>query len=326
MSVISIIVPVYNVEKYLDRCIKSILEQTFKDFELILIDDGSTDGSGKMCDEYLKMDSRIKVVHKENGGQGSARNVGIEMASGEYIGFVDSDDYIDADMYELLYNNLVKENADMSICGEWHCYKDKPPKKNKPYYAVLNTEDTVRLYLEIPYFSVGPCDKLYKKIIFDEIRYPVNKSYEDLAVIFEIIFKCRKIVITFEQKYYYYHRENSTTTCRSAARHFDYIEEGEKVYNLITSHYPYMRKMALGKICVICHQVLSRVIISDDEDMFIDKENEIIRFLRRNILNILFAPKLSVKTKMLSIILFFNKMTYKKIRVKRTRFAPSLYS
>jgi glycosyltransferase involved in cell wall biosynthesis len=116
---ISIIVPVYNVEKYLEKCLKSILHQIFSDFELILIDDGSTDSSGRICDEYLKRDSRIKVFHKENGGLSSARNYGIEKSTGKYIGFVDSDDYIAKDMYEVLYNNLQRENADVSMCGNY---------------------------------------------------------------------------------------------------------------------------------------------------------------------------------------------------------------
>lgn len=127
MPKISIIVPVYNVEKYLEKCVRSILAQTFTDFELILVDDGSPDSSGAMCDQFAEQDQRVKVIHKENGGLSDARNAGIEIATGEYLGFVDSDDYIADDMYELLYTNIVKEDADLSICGIYDVYEGKEP-------------------------------------------------------------------------------------------------------------------------------------------------------------------------------------------------------
>ncbi len=125
MCEISIIVPVYKVEKYLKKCVDSILAQTFSDFELILVDDGSPDNSGRICDDYAKKDARVRVVHKQNGGLSSARNAGIEVAKGKYLGFVDSDDYIAEDMYELLYKAIIKEEADLSICGIYDVYEEK---------------------------------------------------------------------------------------------------------------------------------------------------------------------------------------------------------
>lgn len=138
MPKISIIVPVYNVEKYLEKCVRSILAQTFTDFELILVDDGSPDSSGAMCDQFAEQDQRVKVIHKENGGLSDARNAGIEIATGEYLGFVDSDDYIADDMYELLYTNIVKEDADLSICGIYDVYEGKEPVEKQQQYIVLD--------------------------------------------------------------------------------------------------------------------------------------------------------------------------------------------
>ncbi|MFR2551722.1 MAG: glycosyltransferase [Clostridioides difficile] len=138
MPKISIIVPVYNVEKYLEKCVRSILAQTFTDFELILVDDGSLDSSGAMCDQFAEQDQRVKVIHKENGGLSDARNAGIELATGEYLGFVDSDDYIADDMYELLYTNIVKEDADLSICGIYDVYEGKEPVEKQQQYIVLD--------------------------------------------------------------------------------------------------------------------------------------------------------------------------------------------
>ena len=117
MKKISVIVPVYNVERYLKRCIESIINQTYKDLEIILVDDGSTDSSGNICDEYKKIDKRISVIHKKNGGLSDARNEGLKVVTGTYIAFVDSDDFLDLDMYEYMQKNIEKENADIVICG-----------------------------------------------------------------------------------------------------------------------------------------------------------------------------------------------------------------
>lgn len=127
-DLISIIVPVYNVEKYLNKCIDSIINQTYKNIEIILVDDGSTDNSGKICDEYLLRDSRIKVIHKNNGGLSSARNEGINISSGEYIGFVDSDDWVEPNMYEEMYKKILYSNADIVDCGYWKEYENKSIK------------------------------------------------------------------------------------------------------------------------------------------------------------------------------------------------------
>ncbi|EGO6689884.1 glycosyltransferase, partial [Enterococcus faecalis] len=163
MPKISIIVPVYNVEKYLEKCVRSILAQTFTDFELILVDDGSPDSSGAMCDQFAEQDQRVKVIHKENGGLSDARNAGIEIATGEYLGFVDSDDYIADDMYELLYTNIVKEDADLSICGIYDVYEGKEPVEKQQQYIVLDKVAAMKMILEAKVVSVHAVNKLYKK-------------------------------------------------------------------------------------------------------------------------------------------------------------------
>lgn len=159
MPKISIIVPVYNVEKYLEKCVRSILAQTFTDFELILVDDGSPDSSGAMCDQFAKQDERVKVIHKENGGLSDARNAGIEIATGEYLGFIDSDDYIADDMYELLYTNIVKEDADLSICGIYDVYEGKEPVEKQQQYIVLDKVAAMKMILEAKVVSVHAVNK-----------------------------------------------------------------------------------------------------------------------------------------------------------------------
>ncbi|EME3187758.1 glycosyltransferase, partial [Enterococcus faecalis] len=166
MPKISIIVPVYNVEKYLEKCVRSILAQTFTDFELILVDDGSPDSSGAMCDQFAEQDQRVKVIHKENGGLSDARNAGIEIATGEYLGFVDSDDYIADDMYELLYTNIVKEDADLSICGIYDVYEGKEPIVKSLIQGTFSREEALLLILQGNIISVHAVNKLYKRKLF----------------------------------------------------------------------------------------------------------------------------------------------------------------
>ncbi|MDV4769588.1 glycosyltransferase, partial [Enterococcus faecium] len=187
MCEISIIVPVYKVEPYLRKCVDSILAQTFTDFEVILVDDGSPDNSGKICDEYASKDSRVRVIHKKNGGLSSARNAGIDVARGKYLGFVDSDDYIEKDMYELLYDNIVKEQADLSICGIYDIYAGKKVKILPEEYKVLDKVSAMKIVLEAQSFSVHAVNKLYKKELFNKIRYPENIITEDAAVILDIL-------------------------------------------------------------------------------------------------------------------------------------------
>lgn len=203
---ISIIVPVYNMEKYINRCVDSILNQEYKNIEVILVDDGSKDSSPKICDEYAKKDNRIKVFHKENGGQGSARNLGIDNANGEYIGFVDSDDYIDEKMYKTLVNNAIKYNADISCCSGNSKTNDNSIKifKNEEimYETLLNHCGT----------SHVPWDKIFRKELFDGVRYPKMRAYEDCATIYKLQAKAKIEVCQNSHLYYYIYRDNSTMT------------------------------------------------------------------------------------------------------------------
>ncbi|MGJ0706244.1 glycosyltransferase family 2 protein, partial [Enterococcus avium] len=179
MCEISIIVPVYDVEKYLKKCVDSILNQTFKDFELILVDDGSPDNSGAICDQYAEKDSRVRVIHKENGGLSDARNAGIEVARGKYLGFVDSDDFVNEDMYKQLYTSIIENNADLSICGIFDLYEGKTPIKKTEKKLLLNRNEAMIMIFHGNEISVHAYNKLYKKEIFESLRYPVGKYHED---------------------------------------------------------------------------------------------------------------------------------------------------
>ena len=213
-DLISVIVPIYNVEKLLPRCIESIANQTYKNLEIILVNDGSPDNSGKICDEYAKKDNRIKVIHKENGGLSDARNKGLDSALGNYIMFVDSDDYINPLMAEILYENLISNNADLSICNYKKVNNSDMHKVDKNS-QVLNVYNKIEcfnnLYNELYVRTEIACNKLYKKYLWNEIRYPFKKLHEDEYVIHHLIENCNKIVYSNLELYYYYDREDSIT-------------------------------------------------------------------------------------------------------------------
>ena len=210
---ISVIIPVYNVEGYLTSCLNSVLRQTYKNLEIILVDDGSTDLSGKICDEYADRDVRIKVLHCENGGLSVARNRGIKASTGKYLTFIDSDDIVAENMIEYLENLLVTYDAKLAICDAQHCYQ------GKKYQFEQNEEiidfDREEAICEMWYqksFLPSAWGKLYKKELCDEKLFPEKMIYEDIAVMHELFWKAEHVVYGKAKLYGYMHREDSITT------------------------------------------------------------------------------------------------------------------
>lgn len=213
-DLISVIIPVYNVKEYLNRCINSIINQTYQNLEIIIIDDGSTDGSDKICDMYKRKDKRIKVFHKKNGGLSDARNYGLKFATGEYIAFCDSDDFIDKRMYEILHKKLIENNADICISNYYKFSKDEEIENDYDYEKndktiIYNKKEMFDHLYDNYLLSMVAWNKLYKKNIFDNLRYPKGKLVEDVALAHYIYNECNIIVITSLQLYFYYKRETS---------------------------------------------------------------------------------------------------------------------
>lgn len=209
---ISVIVPCYNVEKYLPRCINSIINQTYNNIEILLVDDGSPDQCGEICEKYAKKDKRIKVIHKNNGGLSDARNVAIDVATGEYILFIDSDDYVAVDHVEHLYSIMTKSNVDMAIeWGQTFYEGTEPPidtldgKKE----VILDSEDALMNMFYQKDFDTSAWAKLYKRSLFEGIRYPKGWLYEDLPTTYRLIQRCKKVVFSNYKSYYYLLRNNS---------------------------------------------------------------------------------------------------------------------
>lgn len=224
---ISVIVPVYNVEKYIRRCVDSILNQTYKNFELLLVDDGSPDSCGKICDDYSKIDDRIKVIHKENGGLSSARNAGIKRSSGDYLNFVDSDDWLESDCLEYLLELLTKNNADFSMAENIRSSNSENIKFKKKLFKekVFSQKDFLSLFFKINTQKnvQYAWAKLYKKELFDNIKYPDGLTDEDVPAMFNIILASSKIAYSSKVVYNYFVNPNSITESEFSNKKFDLL-------------------------------------------------------------------------------------------------------
>ncbi len=256
---ISVIVPIYKVEKYLGKCIESILKQTYKNLEIILVDDGSPDACPQICDEYAKKDSRIVVIHQKNGGLSSARNSGLDIAKGEFIGFVDSDDCIANDMYETLYNAIKENDAQMSICrfyivnenGEF--LQDSIKTDIKEDIKILDKYEAMKEMLLDKNIRGYVWTKLFKKECFELLRFPEGKNYEDIAISIKCFEKTEKIVYINKQKYYYLQRETSIDHNLSEKNLSDAIEMSYERYAHVKNNYPEIKEY---NIYAFIHRIL----------------------------------------------------------------------
>ena len=308
---ISIIVPVYKVEKYLDKCVQSILAQTFQDFELILVDDGSPDKSGEMCDTYAKTDQRITVIHQENGGLSAARNAGIEIAKGRYLGFVDSDDYIIEDMYELLYNNIKKEDADLATVGFLDVYADKEPVIKEKVYIVTDMIGAAKIMFEAKLSTISATNKLYKREIFTHVRYPVGRLTEDAAVILDVLEETKKVVIDTSQKYCYFHRENSISSNHFAPNDLDMIKAWEENEVRVLAKYPELVEVAHTRVCWAYFTVLDKMMNSPLKKEDQETQKKIIKFLRHNFTFVLKNQYFTKSRKIAMVALKIHPSLYK---------------
>lgn len=209
VPLVSVIIPVYNVELFLRTCIDSIVAQTYSNLEIILVDDGSPDKCPEICNEYAKRDERVKVIHQKNGGLSAARNAGIDIARGEYLTFIDGDDFVVSNYIELLYKGIVEFDADISIASFYSFVNENELNVlcNELPFAEITKEECFKRYgslkaeLSMPFISA--CNKIYRKDLFDSIRFPVGKLYEDAFITYKLLDKAKKIVIAPIQLYFY---------------------------------------------------------------------------------------------------------------------------
>lgn len=223
---VSIIIPIYKVESYLQRCVDSVLNQTYTNIEIILVDDGSPDKCPQICDNYAYSDRRIIVIHKKNGGLSEARNTGLDICKGAYISFVDSDDWINEQYIEILLNTAIKENADICIGENIKTNGNLKFKRKRNYTKSFSSEEALlHLFKKNHTAFAISCGKIYKKSLFDSIRFPIGKFHEDEFTTYILYYNAKKIIYTSEILYYYYQRTGSIASTRHPWDVMDYLEQ-----------------------------------------------------------------------------------------------------
>ena len=239
---ISVIVPVFRVESFLDECILSILRQKETDIEVILVDDGSPDRSNIICDYYAELDSRVKVIHKEQGGPSDARNVGIEASKGEYLAFVDSDDFIAEDMLSSMLAEIKENDADIAICGHiWTNEGGKPmypPRYKRKKHFIMDSQEATKKMMDFIGYESFVWNKMFKRELFSGIRFPKACLYEDLFTTYKLFAKAECIVYSKTVKYFYRQRRGSIIHGMNSKKCTDYLTATAELKNFVKKEYP----------------------------------------------------------------------------------------
>ena len=297
---ISIIVPIFKVEKYLRECLNSIINQTYKNLEIILIDDGSPDNSGKICDEYAKKDKRIKVIHKENEGVSIARNIGIKSANGDYVTFIDSDDYVANNYIEILYKYFKEFNADLSICGVIDVKNGEKIRESKEFYKIADGRETLKELLDEKYFSCVIWAKMFKANIIKNYEFnPETKIAEDLELLYKLLPTLDKVVIDTKNKLYFFReRENSAISDKFNINHLTEIDISNNIVNYVSKNFPEIKKYAIKRYIRVNMSYIFKILKQDEID------DEILERLRNNIIR--YKQQVYYKFSIKRKILLFN--------------------
>lgn len=255
MELISVIVPVYKVEPYLDRCVQSIVDQTYRNLEIILIDDGSPDRCGEMCDAWAEKDPRIQVIHKKNGGLSDARNAGMAAATGEYIGFVDSDDWIEPQMYQSLYEAISTTNSDIASCGAKRVWPDGRPSKELQAvnrYHVFEHDAAMEAFITANGLVQTVWNKLYRKTVAQDLIFPVGLVHEDEFWTWKVIARANRIVTIQESYYNYLQRANSIMGAGFSERRLLVINAKAERQQYIEKQFPDLTDLGRADMVYTC--------------------------------------------------------------------------
>lgn len=309
-ELISVIVPVYGVESYLPRCVESILSQTYSNLEIILVDDGSPDGCPVICDDYAQKDSRIRVIHKENGGLSDARNVGINIAKGSYLAFVDSDDDIAQEYIQVLYTAAKKYEADITVVGMKQVFEDFPPVEDNNAVCLeccYGTKDAIWELLTMGNLSQEACGKLYRSELFDGIRFPVGELFEDLAIMYHLFLRAERVAYSSRPLYRYYIREGSIMQSPFDLRQYVEVRWIEEAMALVSQRYPELNDEIRGRRVWSYFKTLYRILCSKDPDQYRTQQEEMIRKIRRDTPGLLTSRRIGRNLKVKIISLYFGR-------------------
>lgn len=309
-SLISVVIPIYNVEKYLERCIDSVINQTYQNLEIILINDGSPDGCATICEKYEVNDKRVKIIKQKNKGLAETRNIGINHSTAEYLIFIDSDDYINKDMIKTLYENLITHKGDISSCGHYQIYNNNIEKNTHNSVIIeLTSEEALKSFLYTHIVDVVTWNKLYKKELFKDIRFPKGKLYEDHYTIYKILDKADKIIYNSTPLYYYCKRDTSIGGCSFNKRLFELEDALVEECGFIIQKYPSIEKeVSIARITWLL-VIYNKMILSNHSDILFTKKIE--QLISQHLYSIIRSKELYITNKLQILIFAFNKRLYK---------------
>lgn len=315
MNLVSIVVPVYNVENYLEDCITSLVNQDYKNLEIILIDDGSTDSSADICDRYAELDDRILVLHKENGGLSDARNMGLRNATGKYVTFVDSDDTVDSTYVSYLYDLLVSENAELSIC-EFNYVDEKKHRINHPLddgrKMVMNQKEAIVHLLKQKPYSNSASGKLFKMADFEGVEFPYGQLYEDTATVYKLFLRADKVVFGARALYNYLYREGSLSKQKFNLKQMDATKSTERMTNDILRVYPDLKEETVCRL-FDPYIGLFRMIQKSDYPEAYSQIYSKIKSLRWTVL---FSKATTNKRRFFALISFLDERLFRSVLLK----------
>ena len=310
-NIISVIVPIYNSENHLKICLDSIKKQTYKNIEVILVNDGSTDKSEKICLDLCNTDKRFRYYKKNNGGASSARNFGLKMSKGEFISFIDSDDYIELNMLEKMLKAIYEYDADITVCGRFKDY-DKKIKTlhSSKKIKIFDSNQSICNMLANKNMDFSPCDKLFKRNLWENIFFPEGVTSEDMLVLPKVFFKASKIVHIGIPLYHYRYTHNSVTTSSFNQHTFDSLHAIE-YFSKIYENGNFSEKLSLQAFKTIQYNFYLQKEFSYEgvnTELFTKYKD----YLKNNLIFIILNPKIKFKTKSMSILLLIPSL-YKKI-------------
>ena len=317
---VSIVVPVYNVEAYLDRCVKSLVGQTLEDIEIILVDDGATDSSPALCDGWAQRDRRIRVIHKVNGGLSDARNAGVKAAQADWVGFVDSDDWVEPNMYETLYRHIREDGSDIAVCGTRELYPNRTvdPLPSKQY--VQTGVEALRDQLIGDVIHVWVPTKLYAKRIVQSKPLPVGLAFEDTYIVADWFLQADLVSVDLEPPYCYWHHDDTISAMCYTKRMADHLVAARHAYESTVEQAPELEEVAAFRLYWAHFNVLDAMFAKGAERDD-DTKAEIVSFLRKNSQSILANPhvgsgrKLAMRALMVSTGLYrvFSRANARKL-------------
>lgn len=301
---ISVIVPVYNVEPYLRKCVRSICEQDYSNLEIVLVNDGSTDFSGNICDELREKDSRIKVIHKENGGLSDARNAGLDCTKGRYLTFIDSDDWVSKDYISSLYKLIAFYNCQVSIGSSVEVSeKEKEPEKKymrkKRIRKCFNNEETIEALLYQKDFTTAAWGKLYDVNLWKNIRFPLNRLFEDVITVFEVLAKSNRVAVSNQIIYFYLQRSDSIVRDRFDIRKMDYVYNMKEVLTQVKKKYPRLEDAAVSRLLWADIHLLIHM---DDSERYKKQHEELWKDVRDNRARVIKDTKSRYANKVVAVL------------------------